>query len=100
MKKVASEGKLGLRLWVMIGDSNERLTQRLAAYRLIDGYDKHLTVRAIKHTLDGALGSRRAWVLEPHSDLPPSPGLAAAPLATGRATPELARPHGYPLSCH
>ena len=59
MKKVAAEGKLGLRLWVMVRDSTERMTQKLAAYRLVDGYDKHLTVRAIKHTLDGALGLAR-----------------------------------------
>jgi len=100
MKKVASEGKLGLRLWVMIRDSNERLTQRLAAYRLIDGYDKHLTVRAIKHTLDGALGSRGAWLLEPYSDLPTSTGLETTPLATVRATAELAMQHGYQLCVH
>ena len=100
MKKVASEGKLGLRLWVMIRDSNERLTQRLAAYRLIDGYDKHLTVRAIKHTLDGALGSRGAWLLEPYSDLPTSTGLETTRLATVRATAELAMQHGYQLCVH
>jgi len=100
MKKVASEGKLGLRLWVMIRDSNERMTQRLAAYRLIDGYDKHLTIRAIKHTLDGALGSRGAWLLEPYSDLPTSTGLETTPLATVRATAELAMQHGYQLCVH
>ena len=82
MKKVASEGKLGLRLWVMIRDSNERMAQRLAATRLVGGYDKHLTVRAIKHTLDGALGSRGAWLLEPYSDRPTSTGLETTPLAT------------------
>jgi predicted amidohydrolase YtcJ len=100
MKKVASEGKLGLRLWVMIRDSNERMTQRLAAYRLVDGYDKHLTVRAIKHTLDGALGSRGAWLLEPYSDLPTSTGLETTPLATVRASAELAMQHGYQLCVH
>ncbi|HEY8152346.1 MAG TPA: amidohydrolase [Vicinamibacteria bacterium] len=100
MKKVASEGKLGLRLWVMIRDSNERMTQRLAAYRLIGGYDKHLTVRAIKHTLDGALGSRGAWLLEPYSDRPTSTGLETTPLATVRATAELAMQHGYQLCVH
>jgi len=100
MKKVAAEGKLGLRLWVMIRDSNERMTQRLAAYRLVDGYDKHLTVRAIKHTLDGALGSRGAWLLEPYSDMPSSTGLETTPLATVRATAELAMQHGYQLCVH
>jgi len=100
MKKVASEGKLGLRLWVMVRDSTERMTQKLAAYRLIDGYDKHLTVRAIKHTLDGALGSRGAWLLEPYSDLPTSTGLETTPLATVRNTAGLAMQHGYQLCVH
>src|SRR6185295_3113500 len=99
-KKVASEGKLGLRLWVMIRDSNERMAQRLAAYRLVDGYQKHLTVRAIKHTLDGALGSRGAWLLEPYSDLPTSTGLETTPLATVRNTAGLAMQHGYQLCVH
>jgi predicted amidohydrolase YtcJ len=99
-KKVAAEGKLGLRLWVMIRDSNERMAQRLAAYRLVDGYDKHLTVRAIKHTLDGALGSRGAWLLEPYSDLPSSTGLETTPLATVEATSRLAMEHDYQLCVH
>jgi predicted amidohydrolase YtcJ len=99
-KKVASEGGLGLRLWVMIRDSNERMAQRLAGYRLVDGYDKHLTVRAIKHTLDGALGSRGAWLLEPYSDMPSSTGLETTPLATVEATARLAMQHDYQLCVH
>jgi predicted amidohydrolase YtcJ len=100
MKKVAAEGKLGLRLWVMVRDSSERMAQNLAAYRLVDGYDKHLTVRAIKHTLDGALGSRGAWLLEPYSDLPTSTGLETTPVATVKATAGLAMRHGYQLCVH
>jgi predicted amidohydrolase YtcJ len=100
MKKFAAEGKLGLRLWVMIRDSSERLTQKLAAYRLVDGYDKHLTIRAIKHTLDGALGSRGAWLLEPYSDLPSSTGLETTPVATVENTARLAMQHGYQLCVH
>jgi hypothetical protein len=99
-KKVAAEGELGLRLWVMIRDSNERMAQRLAGYRLVDGYEKHLTVRAIKHTLDGALGSRGAWLLEPYSDLPSSTGLETTPLATVEATSRLAMEHDYQLCVH
>jgi len=99
-KKVASEGKLGLRLWVMIRDSNERMASRLAAYRLVDGYQKHLTVRAIKHTLDGALGSRGAWLREPYSDMPASTGLETTPLATVEATARMAMEHDYQLCVH
>jgi predicted amidohydrolase YtcJ len=100
LKKVASEGKLGLRLWVMIRDSNERMAERLASYRLIDGYEKHLTVRGIKHTFDGALGSRGAWLLEPYSDLPSSTGLNTTPVATVEETARLAMAHGYQLCVH
>jgi predicted amidohydrolase YtcJ len=100
MKKVAAEGKLGLRLWVMIRDSSERMEKNLAAYRLVDGYDKHLTVRAIKHTLDGALGSRGAWLLEPYSDAPTSTGLETTPLTRVKATAVLAMQHGYQLCVH
>ena len=99
-KKVAAEGKLNLRLWVMIRDTNERMATRLAAYRLIDGYDRHLTVRAIKHTIDGALGSRGAWLLEPYSDLPSSTGLNTTPVATVEETAKLAMANGYQLCVH
>ena len=100
MKKVASEGKLGVRLWVMIRDSNERMTTMLAPYRLVDGYSRHLTVRAIKHTLDGALGSRGAWLLEPYADLPSSTGLNTTPLPVVEETARLALAHDYQLCVH
>lgn len=99
-KKVAAEGKLGIRLFVMIRDTNERMTTRLAAYRLIDGYDRHLTVRAIKHSIDGALGSRGAWLLEPYSDLPASTGLNTTPVATVEEAAKLAMANGYQLCVH
>ncbi|HET7292753.1 MAG TPA: amidohydrolase [Vicinamibacteria bacterium] len=99
-KKVAFEGKLGVRLWVMIRDTNERMAAKLASYRVVDGYDKHLTVRAIKHTLDGALGSRGAWLLEPYSDLPASTGLNTTPLPVVEETARLAMANGYQLCVH
>ncbi len=99
-KKVASEGKLGVRLWVMIRDTNERMAEKLASYRMVDGHDKHLTIRAIKHTLDGALGSRGAWLLEPYSDLPTSTGLETTPVATVQETAKLAMANGYQLCVH
>jgi len=99
-KKVASEGKLGLRLWVMIRDTNERMKEKLASYRLVDGYDKHLTIRAIKHTFDGALGSRGAWLLEPYSDQPGTTGLNTTPVPVVEETAKLAMANGYQLCVH
>jgi predicted amidohydrolase YtcJ len=99
-KKVAGDGQLNVRLWVMIRDTNERMATRLPAYRTIDGYGKHLTVRAIKHTLDGALGSRGAWLLEPYSDLATTTGLMTTPLTTVADTAKLAMANGYQLCVH
>ena len=47
--------------------ATRREAPKLAKYRTIDYGDGHLTVRAIKRQIDGALGSRGAWLLEPYS---------------------------------
>ena len=73
MKKMVDEKKIGVRLWVMIRQPNAVIGPKLAAVpdgRLRDG---HLTVRAIKKQIDGALGSRGAWMLEPYADNPTAP---------------------------
>jgi predicted amidohydrolase YtcJ len=75
IKRVAAEGGLGIRLWVMVRDSNENLHAKLAQYRAIGLNDNHLTIAAIKVVADGALGSRGAWMLDPYSDSPSSVGL-------------------------
>jgi hypothetical protein len=99
LKKLADEGKLGLRLWVMLRGSGD-LKQALPKYRMIDYGNKRLTVRAIKHSIDGALGSRGAWLLEPYSDLPGTSGLNTTPVATITETASLAVEHGYQLCVH
>jgi predicted amidohydrolase YtcJ len=99
-KKVVDEGQLRLRLWVMIRAANEELAQKLAAYRLVNYGDKRLTVRAIKLTLDGALGSRGAWLLEPYADLPTSTGLNTVPVDVAKETARLAMQHGFQFCVH
>ena len=75
MKKMVDEGKLGVRLWVMVRQDNAAIADKLAQYRMIDYGNGHLTVRAIKKAIDGALGPRGAWLLAPYSDKPESKGL-------------------------
>src|SRR5205807_674032 len=89
-KKEADEGALRLRLWVMIRASNNQLERALSRYRIQDAGAHHLTVRAIKRQMDGALGSRGAWLLEPYSDLPSSTGLNTESVSDIRTTAELA----------
>jgi predicted amidohydrolase YtcJ len=99
-KQVAGEGKLGIRLWVMVRDSNERLREKLAQEKVVGMADNHLTVAAIKVTADGALGSRGAWLLEPYADSPGSTGLNTVPMASIEETATIAAATGVQLAIH
>jgi predicted amidohydrolase YtcJ len=100
MKKMVDEGAMGVRLWVMVREGNEAEAPRLARYRMIDYGSAHLTVRAIKRQIDGALGSRGAWLLEPYSDKPDSTGLNTTSVDSIRETARLAIASGYQLCVH
>jgi hypothetical protein len=100
IRTMVDEGKLGVRLWVMIRANNAALGQNLAKYRMVDYANGRLTVRAIKHSIDGALGSRGAWLLEPYSDKPDSTGLNTTPIDVIAATATLALQHDYQLCVH
>jgi len=100
MKQMIDEGKIGLRLWVMVREGNEREAPLLAKYRTIDYGNAHLTVRAIKRQIDGALGSRGAWLLEPYTDKPDSVGLNTANVADIAETARLAMANDYQLCVH
>ena len=99
-KKLADEGKLKVRLWVMVRDSNERLARQLSRYRLIGYGNNFLTVRAIKRSIDGALGAHGAWLLAPYEDLPNSNGLNTATISSVTQTARIALSHDFQLCVH
>jgi predicted amidohydrolase YtcJ len=84
----------------MVRDTPAALAAGLPAARVVDAGGRRFTVRAIKHSLDGALGSRGAWLLEPYQDQPGSRGLETTPLAVIERTAQLALQHGYQLCVH
>jgi predicted amidohydrolase YtcJ len=100
MKQMVDDGSLKIRMWVMLRTSNEELAEKLDAYRMIGYGGDRLTVRAIKKSIDGALGSHGAWLLEPYDDLPTSAGLETTPVAEIDETARLAAEHGYQLCVH
>ncbi len=100
MKTMVDESKIQNRLWIMIRASNQALAANMAKYRMIDYGNGFLTVRAIKHSIDGALGSRGAWLLEPYSDLPGATGHNTTPVPTIQETAKLAMQHDYQLCVH
>ncbi len=99
-KTLTDQGRLQVRLWVMVRSSNEELARRLAAYRMIGFGNNHLTVRAIKRSIDGALGPHGAWLLEPYEDLRTSTGLNTSTVASIQETARLALEHDCQLCVH
>jgi predicted amidohydrolase YtcJ len=101
LSRMVSEGRIGVRLWVMIGETdNDLLEERIQDYRIINAADGRFTVRAIKRYIDGALGSHGAWLLEPYSDQPGSVGLKAAEPAELERAAELAIANDMQLCTH
>lgn len=100
-KKLEEEGKLPVRLYVMVRrESNELMDQALPQYKMLPEGNDFLTVRAIKRQIDGALGSHGAWLLEPYADLPETSGLVLEPVEDIERTAELGVKHGFQVNTH
>ena len=99
-RKVADEGKLGVRLYVMATASDDELRQALPELRVVGHAGHRLTVRAIKRFIDGALGTRTAWMFEPYADQPDTAGLCVAEPEAIEATCRLAVEHGMQMCVH
>ncbi|NOX53336.1 MAG: amidohydrolase [Planctomycetes bacterium] len=99
-RQLAEQGELPVRLWVMIGESNAEIEKRMPQYRMVGVGGNHLTVRAIKRFMDGALGTHGAWMLQPYSDLPNSSGMRTIDPDDLRRTAELAIRYDLQLCVH
>ena len=99
-RRLAEEGRLRVRLWVMIGEENDSLLARLGEYRIRDAGGNRLTVRAIKRYMDGALGAHTAWMLAPYDDAPETTGMPVTNTETLRETARIARDAGFQLCVH
>ena len=101
IKRMIDEDRIHVRLWEMVRvDDVAALIAGLDGARTIGYRDNRLTVRAIKVQIDGALGSRGAWLLEPYADKPDSAGLNTTPVASVRAMAQGAIDHGYQMAVH
>lgn len=94
------QNDLTVRLWLMILDSNEQLDQHLSRLRTESPDSPFLTVRAIKRSMDGALGAHGAWLLSPYEDLNSSIGLNTSSIPSIEETARLALRERYQLCVH
>lgn len=102
LKQLADERRLPIRLYVMVSwdESNAALAEKLPRYRMVGYGDNHLTVRAIKRGIDGALGTHGAWLLEPYADKSESTGIVRGSPASVSRTAELGMRHGFQICTH
>ena len=100
LRRMADRGELDVRVWMMLREPVAELTERLAATRVVGHANHHLTVRGIKRSIDGALGSHGAWLLEPYADLATSAGLNTVPIDEVEACARLALEHDVQLCVH
>ncbi|MEM7019693.1 MAG: amidohydrolase, partial [Pseudomonadota bacterium] len=99
-KQAADKGELDMRLWIMLGESNAALKEKAKSYKLTGYGNGMLTVGGIKRYVDGALGSRGAWLLKPYSDLPEHMGQQVTPISELEEAANIAKETGLQLCTH
>ncbi len=99
-KEMIDSHKVPIRLNVMVFESNKNLEKRIKDYKIINYGNNKLTVRAIKSYIDGALGSRGAWMFNPYTDLPNHRGQNTTPLSVLRKKANIAIDNGFQMCIH
>jgi len=74
-REILGQGKLPLRLYVMLANDDELVAEYFENGPCIGEGGGLLTIRALKLFADGALGSRGAALLDPYTDDPGNSGL-------------------------
>jgi len=99
-ESVRKEGKLGVRLYVMVTGWDRDLVHEWFKKGPAIDPQHWLTIRSVKLNCDGALGSRGAWLLEPYTDRPDFYGMATLSMDTVLATSREALKAGFQVCSH
>ena len=98
---VDGDQRLKIRLFSMISASDPELTEYwLNTAPVVASEDSRLTLNAFKVVMDGALGSRTAWLHEPYSDDPTTVGLQTADADRLATLMERSRVNGWQINTH
>ncbi|MDG4951345.1 amidohydrolase [Weeksellaceae bacterium KMM 9724] len=92
-KDLSNKNELNLRLYAMLSDHALQNTplQTLRDHVESTREDRFFTNTAVKAFVDGALGSRGAWLIEDYSDLPGYKGENVTPFESLEKTAEIAK---------
>ena len=100
MKELAQQNKLNIRHWLMVRESNAELRSHANVFPIINEGNGFLTVKAVKVSMDGALGSYGAWLLEPYTDRPDWVGENTVNLDSLRAIADFCWQNNLQLCVH
>ena len=98
--QLAKDGKLDLRLWAMLRHPYDMMKDNMKGFPILDAGNGFFTSRAIKSQVDGALGARGAWLLEPYHDKPGFFGQNTTTIEEVTNVADLAIQHGMQLCVH
>jgi predicted amidohydrolase YtcJ len=99
-RKARKANELTVRLYVMLAGGDAPLRQHWFARGPLVDPQHFLTIRSVKLSCDGALGSRGAWLLEPYSDRRDFYGMATLSMDTVLKVAEDALKHGFQVCSH
>jgi len=100
MEQLAKNNQLKIRHWMMLRESLENLKANAARLPLVNAGNGFLTIKSVKVSLDGALGSYGAWLLEPYTDRVGFYGQNTFNIDTLRAIAEHCWQNGLQLCVH
>ncbi len=100
IKEMADSNELKIRLYEMLLEDFSKLKDSISSFRTVGYANNHLTVQAIKLFMDGALGSRGAWLLIPYSDSPDQFGFNVTKISEIKNTAKLAAENNFQICTH
>jgi predicted amidohydrolase YtcJ len=100
LRQMVEHGEIKIRLYEMLLEDYNLLKDSIRAYQTVGYGNNHLTVQAIKLYMDGALGSRGAWLLSPYQDSPNHSGLNVTPISQIKNIAELAAENDFQICTH
>ncbi len=100
-RQLDASGDLKLRVYTMVSAQDEALADYwLSRPPLIADEDSRLTIRSFKAVMDGALGSRTAWLHAPYTDDPGTSGVQTFNEGRLLEIMEKSTEHGWQINTH
>lgn len=100
LEDLALAGELDIRLWMMIRHTSDYLLDKLSEFPKVGLGQDFFTCRALKISIDGALGTYGAWLLEPYTDNPGFIGQNTSSLDELAKLADLCAEHQLQLCTH